>query len=311
MVESLLNKATALTLNPYLAPMLGASECLSLGDVMDRGQILLVNLRTPDEETRNLLGSLLMTLFEQAALSRERLPKERRRKFFLMVDEFQKFTANEGSATTLAEILSECRKYGLHLLFAHQSWAQLAAHTRLAGALEQAQVQAVFGTGRQTAQALAASLYQPDPNRVKHEVEDVDQRARVHPLFESLPTQLEMGVQEIMRLQRRQVLVQLPEGKRLLKLRTPTVRRLRAGREQVEPLKALLAKQSGRPRAELARKSSTPLAAPSHAPVPDPATAGGHAGFWTTRSQPQGRSPGLWRGASGRGCADVKALDTG
>ena len=82
---------------------------------MDSGKVLMVNLRTPDEETRNLLGSLLMTMFEQAALARESIPKPQRRRFFLFVDEFQKFTANEGSVTTLAEILSECRKYGLHL----------------------------------------------------------------------------------------------------------------------------------------------------------------------------------------------------
>ena len=58
MVESLLNKVTALTLNPHLASMLGASSCLDLQVIMDSGQILPVNLRTPDEETRNLLGSL-------------------------------------------------------------------------------------------------------------------------------------------------------------------------------------------------------------------------------------------------------------
>lgn len=234
MIESLLNKATALTLNPYLAPMLGADSCLSLREVMDQGKILLVNLRTPDEETRTLLGSLLMIMAEQAALSRESLPKAQRRRFFLIVDEFQKFTANEGSATTLAEILSECRKYALHLLFAHQSWAQLSSHSRLAGALEQAQVQAIFGTGRQTAQVLAASLYTPDPNLVKHEVDDPDQQPRSHPVFETIQTQLEMGVQENMRLKRRQMLVQLPEGAALRKLRTPTVPPPRVNRAQVE-----------------------------------------------------------------------------
>ena len=51
-----------------------------------KGKILLINLRTPDEETRNLLGSLLMTNFEQASLSRENLPRKKRRKFYLIVD---------------------------------------------------------------------------------------------------------------------------------------------------------------------------------------------------------------------------------
>ena len=266
--------------------MLGASSCLSLREVMDQGKILLVNLRTPDEETRNLLGSLLMTMAEQTALSRESLPKARRRKFFLIVDEFQKFTANEGSATTLAEILSECRKYGLHLLFAHQSWAQLSSHSRLSGALEQAQVQAIFGTGRQTAQALASSLYLPDPNLVKHEVDDPDQQTRSHPLFETIQTQLEMGVQEIMRLKRRQVLVQLPESAKLRRLRTPTVQPPRVSREQVEDIKNSLARQSGTTEGGsntgigFARARSIPGRSQTLAALDGQISS---VGFWTTR----------------------------
>jgi hypothetical protein len=265
MIESLLNKATALTLNPYLAPMLSAPECLSLQQVMDEGRVLLVNLRTPDEETRNLLGSLLMTAFEQAALAREAIPQHKRRRFFLIVDEFQKFTANEGSVTTLAEILSECRKYRLHLIFAHQSWGQLQSAARLAGALEQAQVQVAFGTGRQTAEALATSLYQPDPAQVKHVVADPDQQERSHPLFESLGTQLEMTVQRIMRLRRRRVLVKLPESEQVIELRTPTVPRPRLSRERLIQLQQQLAHQIGKPRQTSAhaqdhRREQTPAA---------------------------------------------------
>jgi hypothetical protein len=250
MIESLLNKSTALTLNPYLTPLLGASTCLDLRAIMDRGQILLVNLRTPDEETRNLLGSLLMTSFEQAALTREALPKLQRRRFFLFVDEFQKFTANEGSVTTLAEILSECRKYGLHLVFAHQSWAQLSGHLRLSGALEQAQVKAIFGSGRQTAQALASGLYLPDPEQIKHEVADPEQQERTHPIFENVANQLEMAVQEIMRLRRRHILVKLPDSDTLLRLRTPTLPKPHIGRSQLEQIQQALATAVGQPRSQ-------------------------------------------------------------
>ena len=248
MIESLLNKSTALTLNPYLAPMLGASGCLDLRAIMDRGQVLLVNLRTPDEETRNLLGSMLMTMFEQASLSRESIPIAQRRRFFLFVDEFHKFTANEGSVTTLAEILSECRKYGLHLVFAHQSWGQLSGHQRLSGALEQAQVKAIFGSGRATAQNLAASLYSPNTEEIKHEVEDPDQQARTHPIFESVSNQLEMAVQEIMRLRRRQILVKLPESDQMLRLSTPTLPVSRINHDQLNQVQRALASSGSRSR---------------------------------------------------------------
>ena len=60
-----------------------------------------------------------------------------------------------------------------------------------------------------------------------------------------------MGVQEIMRLKRRQVLVQLPEDSKLQKLRTLTVPKPRVNRMHVEQIKDALAQQSGRNRNEL------------------------------------------------------------
>lgn len=252
MVESLLNKVTALTLNPYLRPVLGARDNrLTLRTLMDDGRILLVNLRTPEEETRNLLGSLLMTSFEQAALSRADVAENKRRPFFLIVDEFQKFAATSGSVATIAEILSECRKYGLYLCFAHQSWAQLEAQRRLVGALEQAQVKVIFGTGRQTAQAIVGELFVPDPTLVKHEVEDEEQQDRTHPVYHPLSEQFEAFTQTVQRLKRRSILVQLPERDDVLQLRTLTVPQSQISREELEEIKTTLARQSGRPRSEL------------------------------------------------------------
>jgi len=45
--------------------------------------------------------------------------------FYLFLDEFQDFCANDGAAKTLAQILSECRKFGLHLHLAHQTLGQV------------------------------------------------------------------------------------------------------------------------------------------------------------------------------------------
>ena len=300
MIESLLNKSTALTLNPYLSPMLGAAACLSLRTIMDQGKILLVNLRTPDEETRTLLGSLLMTAFEQAALARENLAPDKRKKFYLFVDEFQKFVASEGSAITLAEILSECRKYGLQLTVAHQSWAQLGAKSQLAGALEQCQVKVIFGTGRQTAEAIVKDLFLPDPQSIKHEVKDSEAQERTHPVFDPLLEQFEMCTQTIQRLRRRQVLVKLPDQDHVLTLRTPTVPTPRISRERLAAIKTELARQSAHAaaavtpttnarRAPVAQPAPPPAAHPTGAPATTAETAWKDA-LWRTHPRPAPRA---------------------
>jgi hypothetical protein len=79
-----------------------------------------------------------------------------------MIDEFQRFVANEGSAQALAEILSEARKFGLLLGMAHQGWHQLN-NNRLEGALDQAQIKVVFGSGTKTGRVIAEEMFSLDP----------------------------------------------------------------------------------------------------------------------------------------------------
>jgi len=254
MIESLLNKVTALTLNPALKLILGARESrLNLRQIMDQRKVLIINLGAGDQETRNLLGSLLMVFFEQAAFSRVELPKEHRPPFFLAVDEFQEFCAHAGSARVLAEVLSECRKFGLHLCLAHQSLSQLESD-RLQGALEQAQIKVLFGTGRQTARAIVGDLFLPDPSQIKHEVADEQQQARTHPLYTSLAEQFEGFTQAIQRLKRRSTLVQLPETDQVVALRTLTVPRSRLSRSQLEDIKEALVRKDGVTCQELVRR---------------------------------------------------------
>ncbi len=129
MTESVLNKVTAFTFNPYLKHILGASENrLDFKQIMNEGKVLIVDLGRCDPETRRLVGSLVTTGMEMAAMSRIDEVGERR-PFYMFIDEFQDFSANEGAAKTLAQILSECRKFGLYLHLAHQTLGQL--HSRI------------------------------------------------------------------------------------------------------------------------------------------------------------------------------------
>ncbi len=91
--------------------------------IMDEGKILIVNLSKGKigEDNMRLLGGMIVTKIQLAAMERVDIKNETdRRDFYLYVDEFQNF-ANE----SFANILSEARKYRLNLIVAHQYIAQL------------------------------------------------------------------------------------------------------------------------------------------------------------------------------------------
>jgi hypothetical protein len=94
---------------------------------MDEGKILIVNLAKGviGEDNSAILGSLLVTMFYLSAVSRASVPEEKRKSFYLYVDEFHNFVS-----LTFADILSEARKYGLYLILAHQYIAQLHEKVR-------------------------------------------------------------------------------------------------------------------------------------------------------------------------------------
>ena len=285
MASPVLNKVSAFLFKPQVRCMLGARENrLDFRKIIDSGQVLIVDLGGfNDEETQRLLGSLLVTNLEQAAFSRRDLPPQKRRPFFCMIDEFPLFCSRD--QTSLARILSECRKYRLHLGLAHQTISQLPGE-RLQGALENAKLKIIFGTGRQTAQAIVGDLFMPDPSLVKHVVDDETAQERSHPLFETLYNQFEGFTQRIQRLRRRQVLVKLPDQDRVLKLRTPTVPEAHVSRQQLERIKRDLARQAGKPRHELEREISqrfVPTASRTRTAPADPAQ---REKFWHEEGAP-------------------------
>ena len=89
---------------------------------MDEGKILLVNLSQGmlGEDNATLLGAMLITKIQLAAMGRVHIPEEQRRDFYLYVDEFQNF-----ATTSFNKILSEARKYRLNLILANQYIAQI------------------------------------------------------------------------------------------------------------------------------------------------------------------------------------------
>jgi hypothetical protein len=90
--------------------------------VMDRRRIFVGNLAKGviGEDASNLLGALLVSRFQWAAMARASEYGKVRRSFYLYIDEFQSFATE-----ALASILAEMRKYGLALTLAHQYLDQL------------------------------------------------------------------------------------------------------------------------------------------------------------------------------------------
>lgn len=101
----------------------------SMREIMDGQKILLLNLSKGrvGEDNSALLGAMMITKIQLAAMSRVDTPEEERKDFYLYVDEFQNFATE-----SFSNILSEARKYRLNLIIAHQYIEQVEEGVRAA-----------------------------------------------------------------------------------------------------------------------------------------------------------------------------------
>lgn len=124
------NKVGQLVMTPAIRNILGQVRGkIDFRFMMDNQRIFIANLSKGrlGEDKANLLGAVLVTKFQLAAMSRATMPESERRDFFLFADEFQNF-----STDSFASILSEVRKYRLCLTLSHQYMDQLRDEIRKA-----------------------------------------------------------------------------------------------------------------------------------------------------------------------------------
>jgi CxxC-x17-CxxC domain-containing protein len=95
---------------------------IDMREIMDGQKIFIMNLAKGriGEDASALLGGMLVTRLQLAAMGRVDIPESERKDFYLYVDEFQNF-----ATLSFANILSEARKYRLNLILAHQYIEQL------------------------------------------------------------------------------------------------------------------------------------------------------------------------------------------
>jgi len=114
--------------NKMIRNIIGQSKsAFNLRQVMDEGKILLINIAKGKmgEENSSFLGLVLVPKILAAAMSRQDTPEEKRKDFYLYVDEFQSFATQD-----FAQILSEARKYRLNLCVANQFVSQIEEEVR-------------------------------------------------------------------------------------------------------------------------------------------------------------------------------------
>ncbi len=122
-ISPILNKVGQFVTSPLIRTVIGQPKStIKLDDVMNGGKILLANLSQGrlGEDNAALLGAMLITKFQLAAMHRVALPEEQRKDFYLYVDEFQNFATG-----SFIKIMSEARKYRLDIMLANQYMAQI------------------------------------------------------------------------------------------------------------------------------------------------------------------------------------------
>ena len=122
-VSPILNKVGQFLSSQTIRNIIGSPQStIDLETMMNEGKIVLVNLSQGKlgEDSSALLGAMIITKMQLAAMNRVYMAEEARRDFYLYVDEFQNFATN-----SFIKILSEARKYRLDLTLANQYVGQI------------------------------------------------------------------------------------------------------------------------------------------------------------------------------------------
>ncbi len=129
-MSPILNKVGQFISSPKMRNIVkNPKSTIDLEKIINEGKILLLNLSQGrlGEDNAALLGAMVITKMQLAAMNRVNLQESERRDFYLYVDEFQNF-----ATTSFIKILSEARKYRLNLILANQYIAQIPEDVRAA-----------------------------------------------------------------------------------------------------------------------------------------------------------------------------------
>lgn len=123
-ISPIMNKVGQFVTSPMIREIIGyPHSTIDLEEFMNQGKVLIANFSQGrlGEDNAALLGAMFITKMQLAAMNRVKVAEEKRRDFYLYVDEFQNF-----ATTAFVKILSEARKYRLNISVANQYIGQLS-----------------------------------------------------------------------------------------------------------------------------------------------------------------------------------------
>ena len=155
-IEPIMNKINAFFSDERIRHIFSSEKSsFNIREIMDHQKILLIKLdKGKLKDSADLLGSLLMAKIQMAAFSRSDILQRKRIPFYMYIDEFQNFATESFSI-----VLSEARKYGLSLIMAHQTLAQIPEELRSL-ILGNTGIQVYFRLNRHDATALAKEAFE-------------------------------------------------------------------------------------------------------------------------------------------------------
>lgn len=120
-------KIHSMIISPVFRSMTVGDNTINLEKAMNAGKVILINLAKGElgPETSIAFGRLILANIQAIAKKRVRIPEEFRKPVFVFVDECQNYISE-----TVGEILTESRKYGLHMILANQVLSQLPTGIR-------------------------------------------------------------------------------------------------------------------------------------------------------------------------------------
>jgi hypothetical protein len=152
------HKLSKLLMAGTVALMLSQPENrINFREIMDTGQILLVDLSGLGSDIRELLGSFILSLLHITAISRTDIHIDQRKQFHIYCDEAHRFLTS-----CLEDLIVETRKFGVSLTLAHQYLRQF----------DQAMVDAILSAG-------SSIIFNVDMNDARYLVKDL--RGQVKP----------------------------------------------------------------------------------------------------------------------------------
>lgn len=122
-VAPILNKVGQFVTSPLIRKIIQHPRSkVKIDELMNNKKIFLCDLSQGKigEDNATLLGSMIITKIQIAAMNRAFIPEDQRVPFYMYVDEFQNF-----ATSSFTKILSEARKYKLGLTLANQYITQI------------------------------------------------------------------------------------------------------------------------------------------------------------------------------------------